>query len=158
MVWSGDRFVSSFLTDSGERPRLSSISFRLLKRFLVSVDHSETPALPSALTRTNNRHAMYPSTRLVEIHADKAARSTMSKPRNVPGRKICKPGPQKSICEQRTRQPNDKRRRGEGGAQTRESSRCDNKCDKTTAEILMSVAGPVLSRDVGRTETKGTGG
>lgn len=55
------------------------------------MDHCETPALPSALMRTNNRHAMYPNTRLVEIHADKAARSRMSMLRNVPERKAINP-------------------------------------------------------------------
>lgn len=78
--------------DSSERPLLSLDSFLCrLKRRFVSADHWETPALPSALMRTNNRHAMYPNTRLVEIHTDKAARSRVSMLRNVPKWKIYNP-------------------------------------------------------------------
>ena len=90
VVWSGSTLVSSSLVngvDTGERPLPSSVSFFWrLKRPVVSADHCETPALPLALTRTNNRHTRYPSTILVEIQADKAVRRTTSMLKIVPER------------------------------------------------------------------------
>lgn len=95
VVSSGVCFVSSVLTsttESGERPRLSSASlFCRLKRCFVSADHCETPALPSAFMRTNNRQAIYPNTRLVEIHTDTAARSRVSMLRNAPNQIFLNP-------------------------------------------------------------------
>ena len=88
-VCSGNGLVSSSLVVAvvpGERPLLSSASFWRLKRFVVSADHCETPALPLALTRTNKRHTRYPSTIAVEIQADNAVRRTMSKLKIVPNR------------------------------------------------------------------------
>lgn len=89
--WLADDLLSPSLnnvTDSDERPRLSSASafFWRLKRLFVSADHCETPALPSTLTRMKNRHTIYPNTMLVEIHTDKAVRKRMRMLRNVPVR------------------------------------------------------------------------
>jgi hypothetical protein len=100
--WSGNGFVSSSLTDiagSGERPRLSSAPlFWRLKRVFVSADHCETPALPSALTRTYNRHTIYPNTMAVEIHIDKAARRSTSTARNAPTWTSCQTRPRNPTC------------------------------------------------------------
>jgi len=139
-AWSGDTLVSSSLVDAadpGERPLLSSVPFFWrLKRLVVSADHCETPALPLALTRANNLHAIYPSTILVEIQADKAVRRTMSMLRNVPKRATSTHASGSTRGGWRTIQSDDEHGRKQGGTQARERGRCDDKYDEAAVKAF----------------------